>query len=379
VAPLRKSWRRAAVVAGTGVALAALLLPVSAGKALAGSVAVPSPSSVPFGNGYVGQPTGASTVTLSADGVDVTSVDVTGTGARAFTITRDGCGGRNVTQSCSVDVVFAPPARGPYTASLVFTDSASPSTQSVALSGTGVAPVAGLTPSAHDFGSAPVGSPGGSYVLTVSNNTTDSGQTLSVTSITTDSLDYTISGGRCLSPVSPSSACTFDVYFQPSVEGPTNTTVTVSTNDPVNPLKYAQLTGAGTASADVGVTATGPAGARSRDSATYVFTVSTAGPSSALNVTATVPVPSSSRFAGVSTTTGSCTSPSRSGTISCALGGLASGAHATIEVTLKLQRSKAGSVTVTAAAASASTGATSATFDPNSADNSAAVTTTVTR
>jgi hypothetical protein len=113
-------------------------------KAATAAPAVLLPASLSFGNMTVGFTSTALTATLTNTGggnVTVSSVAISGTNSSDFTKTADTCNGQTVTptNSCTVSVKFSPSAAGTRSASLVFTDNASNSPQSVNLSGTGIA------------------------------------------------------------------------------------------------------------------------------------------------------------------------------------------------------------------------------------------------
>jgi len=94
------------------------------------------------------------------------------------------------------------------------------------------------------------------------------------------------------------------------------------------------------------------------------------GPFRAVAVTLLDPVPALSTFVSMSSGGASCTAPAAGqvGTITCNLGKMASGASATVSITVKVSgSSNKESITNTAVASSPS-------FDPNPANNSATVT-----
>ena len=103
-----------------------------------------SPSSLSFGNMSLGFTSAALTETLTNTGnanLTISSVAISGTNSGDFTKTADTCSSQTVTptNTCTVSVTFSPSATGSRSASLVFTDNASNSPQSVSLSGTGIA------------------------------------------------------------------------------------------------------------------------------------------------------------------------------------------------------------------------------------------------
>jgi uncharacterized repeat protein (TIGR01451 family) len=118
-------------------------------------------------------------------------------------------------------------------------------------------------------------------------------------------------------------------------------------------------------SADLQVAASGtPGRLKAGQIAGYTFTVHNAGSSPAVNATLALTPPAGLSPSSLASTVGSC------GGTTCSLGTLASGA--TAQITFSLATSAVGTITVSGAA-------TSAVADPNPADNSASVSTTVDR
>jgi uncharacterized repeat protein (TIGR01451 family) len=98
---------------------------------------------------------------------------------------------------------------------------------------------------------------------------------------------------------------------------------------------------------------------------TYTLTVSNAGPDAAAAVTVSDPLPAGVSFVSASSSVGSC---SGTATVSCSLGTLNSGASATVTIV----------VTANSGPLSNTATVSSSTSDPNTANNGATATTTVT-
>ena len=103
-----------------------------------------SPRSLSFGNQQVNTPSAAQNVTLTNNGsasLTISSIALGGTNSGDFAQSNN-CPSSSSTlaagASCTISVTFSPTATGSRSASLIFTDNASGSPQSVALSGTGV-------------------------------------------------------------------------------------------------------------------------------------------------------------------------------------------------------------------------------------------------
>jgi Abnormal spindle-like microcephaly-assoc'd, ASPM-SPD-2-Hydin/Fibronectin type III domain len=101
-----------------------------------------STAAINFGSVGVGVTSPASTVTVSNTGsasLQISNVAVSGADAKEFAISSDKCTGQTLASgvSCTVSLTVTPSSTGSQTASLSFTDNASGSPQSIALSGTG--------------------------------------------------------------------------------------------------------------------------------------------------------------------------------------------------------------------------------------------------
>jgi hypothetical protein len=103
-------------------------------------VAGVSPTSIAFGSHTVRTST-SRTVTVTNTGTGtLTNMVVTVSGASAFSIANNQCAGASLTagQSCTVAVVFTPRSTGTFSGRVSIADNATPSTQTVTLSGKGV-------------------------------------------------------------------------------------------------------------------------------------------------------------------------------------------------------------------------------------------------
>lgn len=129
-------------------------------------------------------------------------------------------------------------------------------------------------------------------------------------------------------------------------------------------------------SADIRVAMSPSNSAPSGSQVSYLITVSNVGPDTAHNVVLTNALPGSSKLVGVTSTRGTC-SPSK-GKVTCALGDLATDDSATSVVTIKLTVTAGSIVTDLASAYSTTNGSGSATADPDTSNNVASATTTVT-
>jgi len=145
---------------------------------------------------------------------------------------------------CNIPVTFTPSALGSRTATLTVTDDATNSPQTVALTGTGTGPV-DLTPSPLKFGNQPQGTTGAAKTATLKNL-----QAATLTNISISvSGDYARTGGTCPSSggtLAAGASCTIVMTFTPTVLGYDPGTLTVADSASNSPQTVA-LTGTGTA------------------------------------------------------------------------------------------------------------------------------------
>jgi Abnormal spindle-like microcephaly-assoc'd, ASPM-SPD-2-Hydin len=204
-----------------------------------GATAVLSASSLTFPKTPISQ-TVSLGVTLSNTGsatLQINRVAITGD----FALQTNTCGAQVLAgDNCSLTVAFTPTAKGSRTGVLSFTDNAPNNPQNVALKGTGV--TFGLSPTAVNFGSEPVGQSSPPQLFTVSNVGT-SPVTITSIAITGATADYVLSSNTCGNSLAAGASCTFNVAFQPTKNGKRNAKVTVS-NIGGNPA-IATLTGTG--------------------------------------------------------------------------------------------------------------------------------------
>jgi len=187
-----------------------------ASAAFAQPVVSLSPTSLAFGNEQVGIPsslpltlknTGSATLTIKkvaiagANGPDFTQTNTCGTSVAAGA-------------SCTFTVIFNPSWTGTRAGSLTITDNASPTTQTVNLSGTGLAPGVEFTPSSLAFPNQALSTSSTSQAITLTNN----GQTaLAISGLTVAGSNPTdfAQTNNCGSSLAINASCTITVTFAP--------------------------------------------------------------------------------------------------------------------------------------------------------------------
>jgi len=189
----------------------------------------------------VGTSSSAQSVTLSNTGsatLSITSITVSGDFSQTNT-----CGSSvAASASCTISVTFKPTATGTRTGVVTITDNASPATQTVSLTGTGVdAPVVSLSPASLTFPAQRVGTASSAQSVTLKNT---GSATLSITSITASG-DFSQTN-TCKSSLAVSGSCTLSVTFKPTAAGTRTGAVTITDN--ASPAtQTVSLTGTGTA------------------------------------------------------------------------------------------------------------------------------------
>jgi hypothetical protein len=205
-----------------------------------------SPTSLAFGNQSVGATSTAQIATLSNTGnaaLSITSLALTGSNASDFAQTNT-CGSSVAAGSnCTISVTFKPAASGSRTASVSITDNASGSPQTVSLSGTGMAPEDGLSPTSLAFGNVSIGTTSTAQTATLSNS---GNAAMSITSLAltgSNASDFAQTN-TCGSSVAAGASCTISVTFTPAASGSRTASVSITDNAPGSPQSVS-LTGAG--------------------------------------------------------------------------------------------------------------------------------------
>ncbi len=188
-----------------------------------------SPSNLNFGNQAVGTTSTAQPVTFNNSGnvpLTISSVAVVGANPGDFAIKSNNCGSSlAANSSCTINVAFAPTSAGARAATLTITDNAPNSPQTVSLTGTGTAPVAGAAPASLTFGIQDVGTTSASQPVTLSNAGTG---TLVITRIAaTTNFGET---DNCNGSIAAAAFCIINVTFSPTTAGPLSGTLNITDN-----------------------------------------------------------------------------------------------------------------------------------------------------
>jgi hypothetical protein len=205
-----------------------------------------------FGNQLVGTTSGdmSLTVTNTGTGDLVMGLATLTTGASQYVITANPNGAVVPPgQTTTVSIAFKPTTRGIKAGTVTINSNAPVTVPQVSLSGTGVAPVIGLSTGSLSFGSQTVGTTSSTMALTISNNG-DTGQNLSINSLSisgTNATDFNITDAPSLPAlIAAGGQITIHVTFTPGAAGARSATLTVGNNDPLNAAPTVSLGGTGT-------------------------------------------------------------------------------------------------------------------------------------
>ena len=237
-------------IAFSGSGLTATLPLTGAGQAAATLAAIPT--SVNFDTVQVGasQP---QTITLnngSSSAITITQASASGTGFSMSGLSLPAT--LNAGQSASFTTTFAPTVAGSATGSIAITSTASNSSFSIPLSGTGVtAGTLAANPTSIAFGSVQVGS-SQSHSQTLTNN---GGSLLHISTATVTGAGFATSGLSVPTTLNAGQSLTFNVTFTPQSSGNSSGSLALSADGSVSNLSVT-LSGSGASPGQLAVTPT---------------------------------------------------------------------------------------------------------------------------
>ena len=188
-----------------------------------------SASSLSFSPIVEGQVSAAQTVTLTnSGGMALTGVVISASGAFGES---DNCGAQLAANaSCTISVAFAPNQTGPLSGTLTVVDALR--SQTIALSGTGLAPpTLSVSPTNLTFAAQPgVASP--QQTLTVSNGSGTPAANIGFQVAGQSASSFALGSTTCGALLASGSSCTAQVTFTPVALGAATATLTVSSSTP---------------------------------------------------------------------------------------------------------------------------------------------------
>jgi FG-GAP-like repeat len=199
-----------------------------------------SPTSLSFGNQVINTTSAAKRVKLTNTGtVELNIVDIFATSGN-FMISNNTCQAHlAVGRNCNVSVRFRATGVGPLTGTLIISDNAANSPQTVKLSGTGVLP-ATLTPASATYAAQKVGTTSKPKTFTLTNN---QNVTLNSIAISTTG-DFAVSNTTCAASLAAKKKCSISVTFTPTGTGTRTGQLSVSDSASNSP-QTSNLTGTG--------------------------------------------------------------------------------------------------------------------------------------
>jgi hypothetical protein len=200
-----------------------------------------------------GATSAAQTLTLTNVGtgnLTISTAAIGGTNPTDFAKSADTCTGATVTptSTCAVSVTFTPSTTGSFSASLIFTDSASGSPQTATLSGTGTNAAVGFSASGLSFPGQLPETTSSALTETVTNSGTANLTLSTVTLGGTNPSVFAKSADSCTgATVTPGNTCQVNVTFTPSAAGNFSASLIFSDNGSGSP-QTVSLSGTGTGS-----------------------------------------------------------------------------------------------------------------------------------
>ena len=284
-----------------------------------------SSTTLSFPGTIEGQLSSAQTVTLTnSGGVLLTSIAISVSGA--FLQTNNCTANLVANSSCAISVQFDPGAVGAQTGTLTIYDALH--TQTVALSGTGLAPpVLGVSPASLAFTGQTVGLPSSPQTVTVSNTGGAPLANVGFQIYGSNANSFSYGSTTCGATLANGSSCTVQVVFTPTTAGGATASLAVSSSTAGVAAATVQLIGNGQALAGINVSPAQllfpiVAPGQSSPSQTVTITNTAGSAATSLTLTATPPfglVPiaqnasGATLAAGAHCTTGVIFSPSLNG------------------------------------------------------------------
>ena len=308
-----------------GIAGTVQVIAVTGAAVPAAPTASVTPATLTFATQAVGTTSGTQTVTLTNSGsapLNLTSLAIAGSNSASFGFYAGGAkacplpsGAVAAGADCTIVVDFIPQGPGPVAATFSFTDNASGSPQTVALSGTGIASTeVSVSPDSVAFGTQTVGLTSAPVGITLT-NTGNAVMAISKIAISPASAVQFAETNNCAATLGPKSSCLINATFSAQQAGSWTATILL-TDDAVESPQAISLSGA-SIPVSASVTPVGPINFGSQlagtASAPTTFTVKNTGASPAVLKITSASIADSSDFAitddctSVVPAAGSCT------------------------------------------------------------------------
>jgi len=201
-----------------------------------------NPTSIAFGSVQVGSSLSRSATLTNTGGslIHISTANLTGTGYTTSGLSVPTT--LNAGQSLTFNVVFTPQSSGSASGSLALTSDGSVSNLTVSLTGTGASPgQLAISPSTTNFGSVVVGA-----TQNQSATLSASGASVTVSSVSSNNPEFTISGLSLPMTLSAGQSASFTLTFTPQAAGASSGTFTFGSNA-TNSSQTESVSGTGTA------------------------------------------------------------------------------------------------------------------------------------
>jgi hypothetical protein len=213
-------------------------------------MAAASPGTLTFANQLVNTPSATQNVVVTNTGtalLHMGTAAISGANAGDFAIISNGCSGSvAVGANCTMSVRFSPSGTGSRAGTLQIVSDATNGTQTISLSGTGIAPAASVAPASLTYSSQLVGSSSAAQTITISNTGTAALHVGTVAVSGSNSGDFAVANNACGSAVAVGQSCTVTLTFSPTAMGSRSATATIS-SDAINGAQSVSLSGTGIA------------------------------------------------------------------------------------------------------------------------------------
>jgi len=222
--------------------------------ALSGTGLVSAPTlsatSLSFGSQVLGTTSTSQSVTLTNTAtmpLAITSIAISGAGSSSFSVSNT-CGTTVAAAgTCTIQGTFTPASLGALSATITFTDDATNSPQTIALSGTGVVAAPTLSASSLSFGAYAVGVSSYSQMVTLTNTSAEP-LTISSIALTGANASSFVFANTCGTSVAAGANCTIHGHFTPAAQGQLTASIAITDNAAGSPQTIA-LSGTGLVSA----------------------------------------------------------------------------------------------------------------------------------
>ncbi len=182
--------------------------------------------------------TGVLNVTSAKTGTNTGDFNITGTCGPSASVDPD--------NACAFTATFAPTGAFARAATIgLSTNDPNHPAMNILLSGIGQQPIAGLSASSLDFGTAYVGLVPGARTLTITNNGNDTLQLSNFNISGSNASEFSINSNYCISSMNGGSNCSIFLMFSPAAAGTRSAILNITSNDPDRLAIAVTLTGAG--------------------------------------------------------------------------------------------------------------------------------------